>query len=113
VGLLRMISHVMRPWVGNLRFDERHATIGRARICRFEEIEARALMAADLHVGASYFDPASGLDTVPNVFQIQFQGGAPGTEMTHFKIDGSKLGGPLAVNDMIFDTAAGDRKSVV
>jgi len=102
-----MISQVMRPWVGNLRFDERHATIGRARICRFEEIETRALMAADLHVGATEFDPHSGLDNVPNLFEVEFQGGAPGTQLTHLRIDANKTGGPLKVNDEIFDTVAG------
>ncbi len=64
-------------------------------------------MAADLHVEASYYDPASGLDTVPNVFQIEFKGGAAGTQLTHLHIDGNKDGGPLTFNDAIFDTAPG------
>ena len=83
------------------------ARCGGPRLCRFEEIEARRMMAADLHVGASYYDPASGLDTVPNVFQIEFKGGAADTQLTHLRIDGSKDGGPLTFNDAIFDTAAG------
>ena len=65
------------------------------------------MMAADLHVGAVYYDPASGLDTKPNTIQITFEGGVEGTELTHLVIDGNKDGGPLTFNDAIFDTAAG------
>ncbi|MBI3839668.1 MAG: hypothetical protein HY288_17240 [Planctomycetia bacterium] len=107
MGVLRQLSRLGKRWLGTYRLDGPHTSVSRLRICRFEEIESRQLMTADLHVAASYYDPASGLDTVPNVFEIQFQGGAAGTEMTHLRIDGSKLGGPLAVNDMIFDTAQG------
>ncbi len=107
MGLLQRISRLSQRWLGDQRFDDAHTSAGGLRICRFEEIESRLLMAADLHVGASYYDPASGLDTVPNVFQIEFKGGAAGTQLTHLQINGSKDGGPLTFNDAIFDTAAG------
>ena len=107
VGLLHKISRLGQGWFGNRRFDPPHVSTSGLRICRFEEIESRCMMAADLHVGASYYEPASGLDAVPNVFQVEFQGGAAGTQMTHLQINGSKDGGPLTFNDAIFDTAAG------
>ncbi len=30
------------------------------RICRFEQMEPRRMLAADIHVGAVYFEPAAG-----------------------------------------------------
>ncbi len=103
MGLLKKISRLL----GNHRVDDAHNTVNGLRICRFEEVESRRLMAADLHVGASYYEPATGLDTVPNVFQIEFEGGAAGTQLTHLQINGSKDGSPLKFNDAIFDTASG------
>ena len=107
MGLLSKISRLSQRLRGNHRFDDPHTSINRLRICRFEEVESRRMMAADLHVGAVYYDPASGLDTKSNVIQITFEGGVEGTQLTHLVIDGSKDGGPLKFNDAIFDTAAG------
>jgi serine-aspartate repeat-containing protein C/D/E len=107
VGVLQKLSRVGRHWLGNYRLDDPHTSVNRVRACRYEEIESRQLMTADVHVGAVYYDPASGLDTVPNTIQISFDGGAAGTQLTHLVIDGSKDGGPLTFNDAIFDTAAG------
>ena len=106
MGLKQSLSR-LGHWLGASRIDAAHRGPRRPRICRFEEIESRRLMAADLHVAASYYDPASGLDTVPNVFQIEFKGGAADTQLTHLRIDGNKDGGPLTFNDAIFDTAPG------
>ncbi|HEX3724961.1 MAG TPA: SdrD B-like domain-containing protein, partial [Pirellulales bacterium] len=70
-------------------------------------MERRSVMTAAVHVGAVYYDPASGLDTTPSTIQISFAGGAAGTQLTHLVIDGSKDGEALTFNDAIFDTAAG------
>ena len=100
MGLLHTISRLGR-WLGTSRSTAAHANHC-LRICRFEEIESRRLMAADLHVGAVYYDPASGLDTEPNTIQISFEGGAPGSELTHLVIDGNKDGGPLVLQRRCF-----------
>ncbi len=74
-------------------------------------METRRLMTADavapIHVGITELDPNSADKSQPNTFQVTFQGGGAGTELTQLEIDGSKLGGQLAVGDVIFDTAAG------
>ena len=38
-------------------------------------------MAADIHLGAVYEDPASGTKAIPNTFTISWSGGTPGTEL--------------------------------
>jgi serine-aspartate repeat-containing protein C/D/E len=106
VGLLGQIPVVGR-FLRSHRLDALHGSPSRVRICRLEEVEPRCVMTAAVHVGAVYYDPASGLDTTPNQIQISFEGGAQGTELTHLTIDGNKDGGPLTFNDAIFDTAAG------
>src|SRR5262249_13849520 len=102
---MQTFSRLRQRWLGNHRFDDPHATVNRLRICRIEEIESRQMMAADLHVRAVYYDPASGLDHDPNTIQITFEGGAAGTELTHLVIDGKKDPGSLTFNDAIFDTS--------
>src|SRR5215213_3449238 len=84
-----------------------HTTAHGLRICRIEDIEPRNLMAADIHVGAVYFEEASGDDSQGAVLQIPFEGGQPGTQMTRVVIDGDKDGKGLSVGDVFFDTQAG------
>ena len=60
-----------------------------------------------MDVGITEVDAGAVNKSQPNVFQVNFQGGAPGTELTQLVINTSKNGGPLAVNDLVFDTAAG------
>ncbi|MCE9546801.1 MAG: hypothetical protein K8T25_15080 [Planctomycetia bacterium] len=77
-------------------------------VCHFEPLEERRLLAADIHLGAVYFDPTVGDDSVPNTIQISFEGGAPGTELTHIIINGDKLGdGQVTLGDVFFDTESG------
>jgi serine-aspartate repeat-containing protein C/D/E len=106
VRFLKRVSWTGR-WFRDRRLDPPHGAAEGIRLCRIEEIEPRYLMTADVHVGAVYFDPASGLDTSPNLIQVSFEGGADGSELTRLEIDGNKDGGPLNFNDAIFDTAAG------
>jgi len=107
VGLMHSISRLGQRWFGNHRVDDPHTSAHRLRICRFEECEPRQLMAADLHVGAVYYEPASGDDAQPNIIQISFQGGAPGTQLTRIVIDGNKDGNGLSSGDVFFDTVKG------
>ncbi|HEY4309947.1 MAG TPA: SdrD B-like domain-containing protein [Pirellulales bacterium] len=75
--------------------------------CRIEEMEERRLMAADVNLGLVYYDPGSGEDNIPNVFQVQFNGGADGTQLTHLLINTDKLGDGLNNGDPFFNTTAG------
>ncbi len=78
------------------------------RICRFEQVEERCPLAADIHLGAVYEDPASGAKTIPNTFTISWSGGAPGTELKQLMISTDLNGDPtVQVGDPFFDTAPG------
>jgi len=76
-----------------------------ARHCRFETMEERRLLDADpLKIGVTYLEEDSGSDLHGDTFQVQFEGGAPGTELTRLIIDGDHGPAGLSVGDMIFDT---------
>ncbi len=109
--LLNKLARLGRALRGDFRIDDAHSTTHRVRLCRVEELESRRLMtAADvapIHVGITELDPDSADKSQPNTFQVTFQGGGAGTELTQLEIDGSKAGGPLSVGDVIFDTASG------
>ena len=108
--LLNTLARLGRRLRGSYRLDDPHSTAARVRICRFEQIEQRHMMTASpaaVEVGITEVDPGVADKSQPNVFQVSFQGGAPGTELTQLVIDTSKNGGPLAVNDLVFNTAAG------
>lgn len=84
------------------------ATVG-PRLCRFEEMEERQFLAADIHLGAVYFEDATGDDSQGDTLQITFQGGAAGTELTRLVIDGDKDGLGPSAGDIFFDTADGGK----
>ena len=65
-------------------------------------------MAADLHLGAVYFEDATGDDAQGDLIEITFRGGAPGTQLTRIVIDGDKEGNGRSTGDVFFDTASGD-----
>ncbi len=76
-----------------------------ARHCRFESMEERRLLDADpLKIGVTYLEEDSGSDLHGDTFQVLFEGGAAGTELTRLVIDGDHGPAGLSVGDMIFDT---------
>ncbi|HVX09745.1 MAG TPA: SdrD B-like domain-containing protein [Pirellulales bacterium] len=78
------------------------------RICRFEQVEERCPLAADVHLGVIYEDPASGAKTIPNTFTISWSGGAPGTELKQLVISTDPNGNPMVqLGDPFFDTGPG------
>jgi protocatechuate 3,4-dioxygenase beta subunit len=78
------------------------------RLLRVEELERREMMAADIQLGAVYFDPASGTDSIPNTFTVNWQGGAPGTQLSQLTINLDKNGnGTIDDGECFFNTAAG------
>ncbi|MBN1590188.1 MAG: hypothetical protein JW888_11790, partial [Pirellulales bacterium] len=68
------------------------------RRCRFEQMEPRQLLAADIlaiQVGAVYledlgYDDAGGDDSIPDQFEVTFEGGAEGTQLTELIIETDK-----------------------
>jgi protocatechuate 3,4-dioxygenase beta subunit len=79
-----------------------------SRRCRFEALEERRLLTADpIKVGVTYVEEDSGSDLHGDTFEILFEGGAPGTEMTRLEINGDQGTTGLSVGDMIFDTIKG------
>ncbi len=81
-----------------------------ARLCRFEQMESRQLLsvtAAPIHLGAVYFEDSSPNDHVGDVFEITFNGGAAGTQLTELRINTDKLNDGLGMGDTFFDTAPG------
>jgi protocatechuate 3,4-dioxygenase beta subunit len=82
------------------------------RQCQVEALEPRQLLAASgliphVVLGSVYFEEATGDDSQPDVIQVSFQGGAPGTTLDRLVISGDKHANGLAEGDIIFDTAAG------
>ena len=77
----------------------------RLRSCRFEQVEPRRLLSANLiRVGAVYFEEATGQDEAGDLIEITWTGGAPGTQLTSLAIETDKLGDGLTIGDVFFDT---------
>ncbi len=71
-------------------------------------MEARILFAADvLHVGAVYVEQDLGSDIHGDRFEITFNGGAEGTQLSRVTIDGDQNDEGLSLADAIFDTVIG------
>lgn len=81
---------------------------GVSRQCRFERMEERQMLDADpLKLGVVYIEEDGGSDLHGDTFELQFQGGHPGTELTRVVIDGDHGPQGISVGDMIFDTSFG------
>ena len=116
---------VLRQLARQLGFGPRGRSPKRAKSRRdrfeIEHLEKRCPMAADIHLGVVYYeDSLSGSDGGPDAFKVSWNGGAPGTELTHLAIytdkemtigpDGKVVpgsGNGLTNGDIFFDTAAG------
>ena len=78
-----------------------------AKHYRYEALESREMLNADpLLVGGVYIEDDPGSDlTGGDTFEVSFTGGAPGSQLVRFVIDGDHDGLPtLGTNDMFFDT---------
>lgn len=84
------------------RLTEKH-------VCRFEQLESRQLLSANplVNLGVVYYENNVGDDSVPDLFEITFNGGAPGTQLTQLVIDTDKDGLGLSIGDCFFDIAPG------
>lgn len=101
----RMITRLF----GNSRHPGRRSnTSRRYRRCHFEQMEARTLLSASpIQLGMVYYEDATGTDESGDTFELTFQGGAPGTQLTRIVIDTDKLGDGLTIGDCFFDTDPG------
>ncbi len=111
MSLLRTVRNLARRF--NL-FDgahrDPHERKTHLRICQVEELEARRQMAvAPIHLGSVYYEEASGDDSAPDVIEITFNGGAPGTQLAQLKLDTDKAGDGLTIGDMFWDISAGGK----
>lgn len=80
----------------------------RYRRCRFEQMETRVMLSASpIHLGLIYYEDATGTDESGDTFELTFQGGAPGTQLSRIIIDTDKLGDGLTIGDCFFDTEPG------
>lgn len=92
-------------------------SVATRRPLRAEQLEPRRMMTADpIHVGIVYLETdylessdGWGSDEIPDRFIVSFTGGAPGTQMTEFRVSTDKDQDGLSVGDLIFDTAPGGR----
>ncbi len=82
------------------------------RRCQIEELEPRRLMAADglvpqVVLGSVYYEDHSLDDSVPDVIEVSFVGGAAGTTLDRLVLNGDKQGDGVSAGDVIFDTVDG------
>ena len=78
------------------------------RRCQFEVMEARQVMAAHpLTVGMTYLEEDAGKDLHGDTFEVQFEGGVPGTELTRLVLNTDQNIAGYSVGDLIFDTEIG------
>ena len=115
--LLRRLLHGKRLLRG-LHRRAAKAT-GRLHLCRIEAIEPRQMLSAaapTLNIGATYFQPRDGNETIGSLLYISWNGGAPGTSLSDIIIDTHKVAGNTpqftattpADGDVFFDTAPGN-----
>ena len=58
-------------------------------------------------LGSVYYEEASLNDSAPDVIEVTFVGGAPGTTLDRLVINGDKKNDGLSEGDVLFDTAPG------
>ena len=86
----------------------RRAAAEAPRLRGFEIMEPRQLLAADpLYVGAVYIEEDIGSDAHGDTFELTFEGGAEGTQLTRVAIRTDQNLPGLSGGDLIFDTVEG------
>ena len=111
VGLLKRIRQGRYRFdAPQLRREAPHAPQWLRR-CRFEQMESRQLLSvnvAPIDIGAVYYEDAGGDDLVADRFEVTFDGGAAGTQLTEFVIETDKNSdGDRDEGECFFDTEPG------
>ena len=102
MGLLQnLTNHVFGTQTGSTG-KQKNAFL---RKCYFEVMEQRRVLSADPVVaGVTYLEGDEGGDTLPDHFEVTFEGGSETTELSQFVISGDQdLSGTLSDGDMFFD----------
>ena len=104
MGLINNISNRILGKDKNAQADKiiKQATLRR---CHFEAMEERKVLSADPVVaGVTYLEGDEGGDTLPDHFEVTYEGGSDTTELTQFVISGDQdLSGTLSSGDIFFD----------
>jgi protocatechuate 3,4-dioxygenase beta subunit len=111
VGLFSSIRRLGRRFGGRRSVSKRRGLEHAERVCRFEEMEKRQLLAvtvAPIQLGVVYYEDADRNDVVGDTFTVTFNGGAQGTQMSKLVIDGDEKGDGMDGVDCFFDTAGTD-----
>ena len=79
------------------------------RKCYFEVMEQRRVLSADPVVaGVTFLEGDEGGDSLPDHFEITFEGGSETTQLSQFVINGDQdLSGTLSSGDVFFDATEG------
>ncbi|NLX56443.1 MAG: hypothetical protein GXY58_15155 [Planctomycetaceae bacterium] len=105
-----LFSHLL-PWPRRHRARDRRSAPALERLvrrCQFETMETRRLLAASpIDLGTVYIEEDVGSDLHGDRFEVQFKGGAAGTELTRLVINCDRGEPGLGMNDLIFDTRKG------
>ena len=107
MGLINNISNRILGREKNAQADKfiKQATLRR---CHFEAMEERKVLSADPVVaGVTYLEGDEGGDSLPDHFEVTYEGGSETTELAQFVISGDQdLSGTLSDGDMFFDADA-------
>ncbi len=104
LGLINKISNRILGLEKDAQADKiiKQATLRR---CHFETMEERKVLSADPVVaGVTFLEGDEGGDSLPDHFEVTFEGGSDTTELTQFVISGDQdLSGTLSSGDIFFD----------
>ncbi|MBN2292846.1 MAG: hypothetical protein JXM70_10495, partial [Pirellulales bacterium] len=107
MGLLKRINRLGESAKQGKREMRKGGKPDAWRVCRFELMEPRRLLAVDIvpiQIGAVYYEDATGEDLGSgDSFQVTFSGGMPGTQLTELSIETDKEFNGLTIGDCFFD----------
>jgi protocatechuate 3,4-dioxygenase beta subunit len=108
VGIFSKLQ-ALRNWIHHSPHSTRELASHRLRISRVEQLEDRRFLSAasPLNVGVVYYDTHSGTNTTGSLFYINWNGGAPGTQLTQLTINTDQTGTGQLKGNPFFSTAAG------
>ena len=102
------------PAAGKKAAKRRRSTVKAAashdasRRCHFEQMEDRQMMSANpIHLGVTYMGQDNSTAPQPETFQVKFEGGQTGTELSEIVIDGDHTPQGFTFGDILFNTVDG------
>jgi serine-aspartate repeat-containing protein C/D/E len=108
MGLWNLLTGLRRTKSPTSRPGKVLAKEDRIRRCRFEAMEERRMMDADpIKLGGVYIEEDGGSDLHGDTFEIKYEGGAAGTQLTRLTINTDQGIAGRSVGDLFFDTVKG------